>query len=256
MNCINFNQFIEFHQGNIPLILSIPHGGDLKNTEIPDRVNGILGTDSKTIELGKELITMIEKYKQGSNKLIITPSYVISLIHRSKIDLNREEFEAFNPKSDIAKLIYDFYHQKLKEIILYNLKTFNSSFLIDIHGFESDKRPEGYRDVDLILGSNNLGTLYTSPIPKKDWGKSMRGKIVKAFNKDGILIAPGHHLRKEYVLTGGYITTKYGASSISRSQSMQIEFSDRVRIFDNFLRKIVLSRLVQILYDDYLFKYI
>ena len=256
MNDFNFNQFIEFHQGNVPLILSIPHGGDLKYFAIPDRINGILGKDSKTIELGKELINYIEKYHRKSNNSIISPSYVISLIHRSKIDFNREEIDAFNQKSYEARFIYNFYHQKLNEFISTNLQAFNSSFLIDIHGFERNKRPEGYRDVDLVLGSNNLGTLYAFPIPKKHWGKNIRGKIVKAFNKEGILIAPGHHLRKEYVLTGGYITTKYGASNILNSQSIQIEFSDRVRISDYSLRKLVLKTLARTLYDNYIFKYI
>jgi len=253
---ISLNKYITFNQGNIPLILSVPHGGGLKDHVIPDRINGIFGIDLKTIELAYEFIEYIENYSNKICNSIKTPSYLISLIHRMKIDFNRDELNGFNQKSNLAKKIFSFYHQKITEFISFNLKTYNSSLLIDIHGFEKNKRPEGYRDVDLVLGSNNLGSIYTSPIPKKLFGKSIRGKIIKAFNKRGLLIAPGHHLRKEYVLTGGYITTKYGASKIPNSQSIQIEFSDKIRLYDHSLRKIVLETLTQIVFDEYILKYI
>jgi len=253
---IILREYIDSYQGNIPLILSVPHGGNIKLPAIPDRVDGILGIDLKTIELAYDLIDSIKTYSKKSKKLKKSPSYLISLISRSKIDFNRDESEAFNQKSNLAKKFFNFYHQKLMEFINFNLRTFNTSLLIDIHGFERNKRPEGYRDVDLVLGSNNLGTIYAFPVPKKFWGKNIRGKIVKAFNKKGILIAPGHHLRKEYVLTGGYITTKYGASNIPNSQSIQIEFSDQVRLYDKSLRKDVIKILTQIIYDEYIQKYI
>jgi N-formylglutamate amidohydrolase len=256
LNDISLNKYITFNQGNIPLILSVPHGGGLKDNAILDRVNGILGIDLKTIELTYELIKCIEMYSKKTCNSIKTPSYLISLIHRLKIDFNRDELTAFNQKSNLAKNVYNFYHQKIMEFISFNLKTYNSSLLIDIHGFERDKRPEGYHDVDLVLGSNNLSSMYSSPIPKKFFGKSIRGKIIKAFNKSGILIAPGHHLSKEYVLTGGYITINYGASKISNSQSIQIEFSDRIRLYDQSLRKIILKTLTQIVFDDYILKHI
>ena len=123
--------------------------------------------------------------------------------------------------------------------------------LIDIHGFEKDKRPKGFRDVELILGTNNLESLYPNSIPKKDWGKNLRGKIVKEFNNLNIAIAPGHHLRREFVLTGGYITAKYGASHIKNSQTIQIEFSDKIRLYDKELKKIVLSTLAELIYKEF-----
>jgi N-formylglutamate amidohydrolase len=253
---INLNEYIKSYLGDIPLILSVPHGGDIKLPTIPDRINGILGIDLKTIELAYDLIKYLKTYSKKSNNEVNSPSYLISLISRSKIDFNRNESEAFDQKSNLAKLVFNFYHQKIMEFISFNLRKFNTSLLIDIHGFERNKRPEGYRDVDLVIGSNNLGSIYGTQVPKKFWGKNIRGKIVKAFNKKGILLAPGHHLRKEYVLTGGYITTKYGASNIPNSQSIQIEFSDRVRLYNKSLRKDVLKTLAQVIYDDYILKHI
>jgi len=243
---IDIKDYIEYNRGSIPLIISVPHGGATKYDHIPRRTNGIHGIDKDTIKLARELIEKIKnvfKFK--------TPSYIISKIHRAKIDFNRNSSEAFDQESDLAKKIYHFYHNKIEELILYNLETFNCSMLIDIHGFEKDKRPKGFRDVELILGTNNLESLYPNSIPKRDWGKNFRGKIVKKFNNLNIAIAPGHHLRREFVLTGGYITTKYGASHIKNSQTIQIEFSDKIRLYDENLREIVLKSLAQLLYEEF-----
>ncbi|MHA1932428.1 MAG: hypothetical protein ACW96X_07795, partial [Promethearchaeota archaeon] len=171
------------------------------------------------------------------------PSYVISKVRRSKIDLNREESEAFVQSSGIAKKIYKAYHAKLKDFIMSNIKFLSRSLLVDIHGFERNKRPSGFRDVDIILGTNNLESIFPEQIPRKDVGNNIRGKIVQKFLDLEIPIAPGHPKRKEYVLTGGYITKKYGASQIPKSQAIQIEFSDRIRIQDHELRDIVLNAL-------------
>ena len=245
---VDIKDYIEYNRGSIPLIISVPHGGKTKCDHIPRRTNGIHGIDKDTIKLACELIEKIKnvfKFK--------TPSYIISKIHRAKIDFNRNSSEAYDQESELAKKIYRFYHNKIEELILYNLETFNSSMLIDIHGFEKEKRPKGFRDVELILGTNNLESLYPNSIPKRDWGKNLRGKIVKKFNNLNIAIAPGHHLRREFVLTGGYITTKYGASQFltKNSQTIQIEFSDKIRLYDKELKNIVLSMLAELLYKEF-----
>jgi len=245
-----FVKFIKYYQGNLPIIISVPHGGTLKIEEIPERMSGIRGIDKNTIEIAEELIEQIKrKYLLQKNDPKL-PSFVFSLVSRSQIDLNREKSTAYVNTSMLAKNIYQFYHSKLEEYIYHNLKIFNKSLLIDIHGFESDKRPPGFRDVELILGTNNLKTLFPESKPKREHGNNVRGKIIKRFNKIGIQIAPGHHLRREFVLTGGYITKKYGATNIKNSQSIQIEFSDKIRIHDKELRKKALCNLTEIIFNE------
>ena len=41
-------EYIEYHPGNIPIILSVPHGGWLIPDEIPDRTYGTMVTDDNT----------------------------------------------------------------------------------------------------------------------------------------------------------------------------------------------------------------
>ena len=78
----------------------------------------------------------------------------------------------------------------------------------------------------------------------------MRGKIVKKFNELNIPIAPGHPRRSEYVLKGGYIVQKYGASRIKDSQAIQIEFSDTIRLYDEELREKALNSLAQLFFEE------
>jgi len=245
-----FRKFIENDKGNFPLVLSVPHGGETDFNFLPKRRSGILGIDKGTIDLAKEIIKCISTLNKSSKNVSIKPSYVISKVRRSKIDFNRPEKEAFPLGSELSKQIYQYYHEKIRNYIKYNIKQFNISLLIDIHGFERYKRPPGFRDVDLIIGSDNLKSLYTYSIPKKNWHNTLRGKLVENFIKLRIPIAPGHPNRKEYILTGGYITSSYGASQIPKSQALQIEFSDRIRLQDVQLKKKVLKTLTSLLIDE------
>ncbi|MFX1376685.1 MAG: hypothetical protein ACFFA0_12825 [Promethearchaeota archaeon] len=247
---LDLKAYIEFQKGNIPLVLSVPHGGKLICDNIPKRTRGVLGIDGETVEIAKILVNLIQKYFKEKNLEIKSPSYVISKVSRSKIDLNRNESEAFVQESNIAKHIYRFYHKQIKEIILDNLKVYERSILIDLHGFEKTNRPSGFRDVEIVLGTNNLESLFSPKIPKNEWGNNIRGKLVQEFVKLDIPIAPSNPKRNEYVLTGGYITKIYGASQIPGSQAIQIELSDKIRIENRDLREKVLDALAKILWEE------
>lgn len=236
--------FIEHKKGKLPIIISVPHGGTLRVDSIPDRPKGILGTDKATIPLAKAIISYI---KQMSN---VEPSYVISKVHRCKIDLNRNESESYPINSQIAKKIYQLYHKKILEIIKHNLESFDYSLLIDIHGFEKDKRPKGYMDVELVLGTNNLSSLSSELVPVIKRESNIRGKIIKKFLELNIPIAPIHPHGKEYILTGGYIIQQYGAAKIPKSQAIQIEFSDNIRINNPPLKYKVLKALSEVLLSE------
>ncbi|MFX1569755.1 MAG: hypothetical protein ACFFCV_15455 [Promethearchaeota archaeon] len=247
---VDLRNYLECKAGNIPLIISVPHGGLFDCTSIPRRQIGILGIDKGTIEFSKNLINHInQKFKNELSKDKV-PSYIYSKVPRNKLDLNRNKALAYNQNSFLAREIYNYYHYKIKEWILGNVKTFNRSLLIDIHGFESDKRPSGFRDVDVILGTNNLASLFYEPVPKRNWGKNIRGKIIQKFLDINIPIAPGHPRRREYVLTGGYITRTYGAVNIPKSQTIQIELSDRIRMYDEELKDEVIILLTDIFFEE------
>ena len=251
----NLKKYIEFRgNGTLPLIISVPHGGSLKCRNIPIRSEGVMGVDKATIQLANDFMFYIKRQSERITSNQQYPSYIISKIRRSKIDFNRNEIEAYDLNSALARRIFQFYHKKIKEFITYNLKIFNYSLLIDIHGFEKHKRPPGFRDVELILGTDNLLSLLPESTPKRDQDKNIRGKIIKKFLKLDIPIAPGHPRRKEYVLTGGYIIKQYGAAKIPKSQAIQIEFSDLIRIHNKELKIKVLKALTEVILNEVLKK--
>lgn len=246
---IEHRNYFDLGEGNIPLILSVPHGGILECDSIPLRTSGVLGIDKGTNEISKILIEQINRTFENEKLGFKYPFYIISMVRRSKIDLNRSEDEAYNQNSFLAREIYRFYHEKIREWIHNNICKFGRSLLLDIHGFEKDNRPYGFRDVEVILGTNNLGSLYNNPVPKRNWDKNIRGKIIQKMLQLQIDIAPGHPRRKEYVLTGGYIITQYGASRIPKSQAIQIELSDRIRLYDKDLKERVIKTFTDVFFE-------
>ncbi|TXT56296.1 MAG: hypothetical protein BAJALOKI2v1_590019 [Promethearchaeota archaeon] len=241
------DKYIDVKIGNIPLIFSVPHGGTLDCKVIPNRKMGVVGVDKNTVELTMGIINEIKHHRNSKINSKMNPSYIISKIQRKKIDFNRAEIKAFSKNSKKAHQLYQYYHRSIEDLILMNLNQFNSSLLIDIHGFEQKNIPNGYRQVDIVLGTNNLKTLYPYKIPKRKYDKNIRGNLIKEFLREDFQIAPGHPKRKEYVLKGGYITKKYGASRFhNSSQTIQIEFSDKVRMKDISLKRKVIKVIAQI----------
>lgn len=252
----DIKKYIQFQKGNIPLIISIPHGGTVKIDSIPNRKNGIRGIDKATIQLGRDLIAQIEQIFCEKDHDSNTPYYVISKVHRAQIDFNREEKKAYQKESEIAARIYSLYHKKLREYISGSIKKFGRAILIDIHGYETNNRPKGFRDVDIVLGTNNLKSIYSKRRPKKkNWDKNIRGRIIERLGDLGVPIAPGLSRRREYVLKGGFITQTYGASEIENCQALQMEFSERIRLyFHGDLRTKILHSLAELIIDEIISK--
>jgi hypothetical protein len=51
------NNYIEYRQGNLPIIISVPHGGNLTPSSIPNRTcnSAVTVTDANTIELARQI---------------------------------------------------------------------------------------------------------------------------------------------------------------------------------------------------------
>jgi hypothetical protein len=82
------NRYIKYIAGNLPIILSAPHGGSLKPSEIKSRTTGVLGGDTYsreyTYEVARRLYQLTGRW----------PHIIVNRLHRSKLDANREIVEA------------------------------------------------------------------------------------------------------------------------------------------------------------------
>lgn len=121
------NQYIEYQPGTLPIILSAPHGGSLKPSEIPDRTYGTVGTDSNTDDLTRRVADALEDITGRR------PHLAIVRLHRSKLDANREIVEAAqgSPHAERAWNEYHLWIETSKEMVA---EEFGRGFYIDMHG--------------------------------------------------------------------------------------------------------------------------
>lgn len=96
--------YVEYIPGTLPVVLSAPHGGALRPGEIPDRSFGIVDSDRNTREL-----TMAVR-DAWIDETGAAPHVVISHLHRSKLDPNREIEEAAQG-SPFAEYAWTEYHE-------------------------------------------------------------------------------------------------------------------------------------------------
>ena len=92
------NRYIEFHVGNLPIILSAPHDGDLEPVEIADRSYGVSVTDTNT----KKLTLAIKN--AFLTKFGKTPYVIINNLKRTKLDANRDSIEGAQGNSGPIKM--------------------------------------------------------------------------------------------------------------------------------------------------------
>tara|TARA_B110000008_G_scaffold70762_1_gene71788 strand:+ start:41 stop:1021 length:981 start_codon:yes stop_codon:yes gene_type:complete len=135
--------YITYYPGNIPLVISIPHGGDISPSEISNRTYGITVTDSNTIELG---IAIRNYFYANFN---IRPYLIINNLKRTKLDANREINEAAQGNIFARRAFneFHFYIQSAREEIL---SKYSTGFLFDIHGHGVN--PDGFYDMRTWIG--------------------------------------------------------------------------------------------------------
>ncbi len=135
--------YVTYYPGNIPIILSIPHGGDISPSEISNRTYGVSVTDSNTIELG---IAIRNYFFSNYN---VRPYVVINNLKRTKLDANRDIVEAAqgNMYAERAFDEFHYYINSAREEITTN---FNTGFLFDIHGHGVN--PDGFYDMRTWIG--------------------------------------------------------------------------------------------------------
>jgi N-formylglutamate amidohydrolase len=120
-------KYVEFTPGSLPIVLTSPHGGALKPKEVANRTEGVLGADRNTQELTREI--QAEFLRRTGRP----PHVIISLLHRSKLDPNREIKEAAQGDPRAEKAWHNF-HNSIRAAVRNAVETHGFAFLIDIHG--------------------------------------------------------------------------------------------------------------------------
>jgi len=124
------NNYISYQKGTLPIVISVPHGGQLTPNTIPDRTcnSPTLVTDSMTIELAREI----------SNSLFqltgCYPYIIYCHLRRTKIDCNRDLSEGACGNSEATTAWNEFHNFTQTAINSAKNNYTDKAFYIDLHG--------------------------------------------------------------------------------------------------------------------------
>merc|ERR1712198_241480 len=253
---VTATDYVSYTPGDVNLILTVPHNG-YDRIDIPDRQPGCEDSsgvcnfpgegscskkkvckvatkgDSQTQKIGK---AVFEEFKRFTGR---TPHLIISNVHRSKMDPNREINDAAQGNPD-AIAAFKEYHGTIEKA----KKSFGKEpgLLIDIHGQAHEKNSTelGYLIKKAAL---NSGKFKTSELSIKALVKRMKAKLedyIYGRNSLGALFeekgykafpsprqeSPGEDL----YYRGGYTTQVHGSNNGGNVDAIQLEIPGEIRI--------------------------
>ncbi len=125
------NGYVEYIPGELPVILSAPHGGLLAPREIPDRGYGVTVNDINTIDLTLRM-------RQALIDLTgYAPHMILSHLRRRKLDPNREIVEAAQ-ENPYAELAWHEFHDWIVTARSLVTSRFDEGMYFDVHGHGHD----------------------------------------------------------------------------------------------------------------------
>ena len=212
------NDYVEYIPGELPVVLSVPHGGDLTPTEISNRRSGTLVTDRNTVELThavRDALIDLTGY---------APHVVVSHLRRTKLDPNREIEEA-TQADPFAENAWEEFHGYVEQA----RTAVGEGMYFDMHGHA---HPRERLELGYLLSAeqlnrpdfdlNNLSTVQMtsireigrdSPIP---FSQLLRGPTSFGgfLETEGVAAVPSPadpSPGSDEYLTGGYNTRRHGS---------------------------------------------
>ena len=264
--------YVEYIPGNIPVIISVPHGGYLTPGEIPDRdCDGCVYTrDSYTQELGRELFEFL--FEQTG----CYPHMIINLLHRKKFDANRDIDDAADGDLTVESA-WRSYHRFLDTAKHISSTSHERGLLLDLHGHGHEiqrielgyllSRSELQLDDEILnhpdyikessirrLAGDNLTGMTLSGLLR---GETSLGTLLE---DAGIAAVPSEIFPfpqdGEPYFTGGYNTRRHGsveggfvdAIQIECHQEIRFDSTTRVTFADSFAH--IILEFMETHYDD------
>jgi hypothetical protein len=128
-------KWTEFMVGDMPLVISVPHGGTTLLTDAATRSckGAVTVTDTRTIELAKEI------EKAFLAKYHVRPFIIISNLSRKHLDQNRDLEEGTCGNESLNKT-WNQFHDYIDTALAIATKKFGKAIYIDLHGHGHSKQ--------------------------------------------------------------------------------------------------------------------
>jgi N-formylglutamate amidohydrolase len=230
------DRHIEYIAGDLPFILSAPHGGREKPANVPDREKGTFAFDVGTQELARAIAAEM-KSQTGH-----TPHIIICRITRRKIDCNREIVEACAGNKE-AEAIWHDWHRFIGAARERVIQEFGRGLYIDLHGHghKVAQLEMGYlhaaKDYDVSdeqlnspqnVSSSSLRAMAV--LNRRPYAELVRGDFALGtlLMERGFPATPSKERPKPVApyFSGGYNTARYGREGAPLA-GLQIETNSR-----------------------------
>lgn len=231
-------QYVEYVPGELPLVISVPHGGALKPIEIPDRTMGVLVTDALTVETAH---AMRDALVQRTGK---APHLIISHLKRIKLEPNREiAFGAEdNPYAENAWNEFQGYIESAEDRVVHD---FGSGLYLDLHAHahevarlelgyllnasalnlsDAELNAGGYADLSSIRALAATSTLSFSHVLR---GDQSFGALLGAQGIPSVPSPTDPRPGTDKYFSGGYNTNRHGSRHGGTVSGIQIELHYR-----------------------------
>lgn len=215
----DLSKYITIREGELPVIISAPHGGTVTIPGADERKGGTEIAQFTTVRdintdlLALELADVLKK------KLGKSPHVVVARFSRKYIDANRPAQGAY--ESEKVRPIYDAYHQALASACKNVKAKWGSGLLLDIHGQSVQ--------ADAIFRGTLNGKSITL-LTQRFGSAALTGKnsFQKRLEDKGYLFKPGADSSdKETRFTGGFITQHYGSHTGYGIDAIQLEMGGK-----------------------------
>lgn len=252
------NNYIEFYNGNMNLLISVPHDGTFMPHFITNRTSdksNNLKRDLNTEKIANEIRNHLKVLFNSEGKV---PFMIVNKLHRLKMDPNRDPELCCEMKSEASYTAYNEYHDFISnDFVEYFLKSnkFKNSLLIDLHGHNhSEKMIElGYMLSSNYLNKNgfikntintSISNLALSSEYKLD--ELIRGEVsfgaILNNNISDVTVLPSPSMRAPGIgkyYSGGFIIERYGSRcEYNRNKplisAIQVELPQFMRTDSNY----------------------
>lgn len=163
------NQYVEYIYGDLPVIVTAPHGGVIRAPDMPDRAVADTLRDANTQELARAIDTAFVVATSHH------PHVVMCRVHRVKLDCNRELAVASMGDPEAAQA-WDEFHAFIAVAKAVIVREQGSGLLIDLHG-------HGHTLQRLELGYLLSGTALGNPdsvLDRPEWFDSVSVRALGA----------------------------------------------------------------------------
>ena len=241
-------------RGNLPIILTVPHGGrdeipgiaprNLEGKSRGGKWNGFVATGDTNTDILAQRIAAEVKALTGRDVYLVMAKF-----QRKFVDANRPaEMALDNPR---ARPYYDQYHDSIRHFVDEIRKTYPAGLLIDVHGQNDDPAV-------LMRGTMNGRTiarlLQRAGAAAVTGPKGMFGQL----QSNGFKVFPDNALpvggtSENGGLNGGYTVAIYGSNMPNGIDAIQFEFGGNYRkmaVLDEFAKDA--ARAIVAFHDAYL----